>query len=102
MTVEQSAAQAAVSGKLWRKAIRVISRDRRKAAIHEAGHMVVASSFGVLCQAWIVPVLDSEPWQQMWVGRLLFLRKETYQATTAPSCSCRRSRRSPLAGSRNL
>jgi hypothetical protein len=50
------AAAAAVNGKLLRKAIRVISRDRRMAAVHEAGHIVVASSFGVLRQAWIVPV----------------------------------------------
>jgi hypothetical protein len=43
------------------------------AAIHEAGHMVVASSFGVLCQAWIVPVQGSERRQKMWVGRCRFL-----------------------------
>jgi hypothetical protein len=73
MTIERSAAQAAVYGKLWRKAIRVISRDRRMAAIHEAGHIVVARSFGVSCQAWIVPVLDNEPWQKMWVGRSCFI-----------------------------
>jgi hypothetical protein len=41
-----SGAQAAVNGKLLRKAIRVISRDGCMAPIHEAGHMVVASSFG--------------------------------------------------------
>jgi hypothetical protein len=76
MTIERSAAQAAVSGKLSRKAIRVISRDRRMAAIHEAGHMVVASSFGVLCQAWIVPVLGSERWQKMWVGQCCFSGKK--------------------------
>jgi hypothetical protein len=67
-----SAAHAAVNGKLLRKAFRIIIRDRRMAAIHEAGHMVVANSFGVLCQAWIVPVLDGEPWQKIWVGRCCF------------------------------
>ena len=101
MTIERSAAQAAVSGKLLRKAIRVISRDRRMAAIHEAGHMVVASSFGALCQAWIVPVLDSEPWQKMWVGRCCFLRRGNHQATTAHDCRCRRHYRSLLAKSRD-
>ncbi len=72
MTIERSAAQAAVYGKLVRKAIRVISSDRRMAAIHEAGRMVVASSFGVLCQAWIVPVQGSERWQKMSAGRCCF------------------------------
>ena len=68
----RAAAEAATTAKLLRKVMRIVAGDRRMAAIHEAGHMVVAEMFSIPAHAWITPVLDSEPWQKMWVGQCCF------------------------------
>ncbi|EBU7498354.1 hypothetical protein DK058_26140, partial [Salmonella enterica subsp. enterica serovar Typhi] len=50
---------------------RINARDRRKAAIHEAGHMVVASALGYYPRGWIFENEHvSDPLdQKMWGGR---------------------------------
>jgi hypothetical protein len=68
----KAAAQAARSGKLLRRIVRTIARDRRLAAIHEAGHLVVARSLGVTGYAYIQPLRESAAWQRMWIGRFSF------------------------------
>jgi hypothetical protein len=78
---EIRAADVAICGHFLKKVIRVIARDRRMAAIHEAGHMVVASRFGFRCQAFILPTPDNDRGEEkMWVGRCsLAGRKPTKQ-----------------------
>jgi hypothetical protein len=60
----------------------ITARDRRMAAIHEAGHMVIAGRFGVRYQAWILPAPDNDPWEEKtWIGTCRFLgeKKPTKQ-----------------------
>jgi hypothetical protein len=49
------------------KLIRVRARDRRMAAIHEAGHLVIARMFGFPGSAWIWP--NDQPEEKTWLGR---------------------------------
>lgn len=48
----------------------VRARERRKAAVHEAGHVVVARSFGLKASANVIPV-DTEPFgsDRLFVGK---------------------------------
>jgi hypothetical protein len=50
---------------------RIIARDRRDAAVHEAGHVVVARQFGCeIASAWIIPVDNPGPDETTWTGRV--------------------------------
>jgi len=50
--------------------VRARVRDRRMAAIHEAGHVVIARSFGILCEAELTPTFTTDPRaQKTWVGQ---------------------------------
>jgi hypothetical protein len=82
---EADAAQSAVSGKLLRKVIGTISRDRRMAAIHEAGHVVMTRKLGLpLASAWIVPNDGGGFEEKFWTGRV------QRHATTKPTKRQRR------------
>ena len=53
-----------------RKAARTMARDRRMAAIHEAGHVVISRRAGLLVEsAWIEPT-DNPVWpdEKTWIG----------------------------------
>jgi hypothetical protein len=67
-----SAAHAAVSGKLSRKAFRIIIGDRRMAAIHEAGHIVIAQKFRLPSgNAWIGPTGTADILEERtWIGHV--------------------------------
>ena len=72
-------------------ATRVVALDRRLAAIHEAGHVVIANSFGVQCQAWIMPEFDAEDlledqnllYQKTWTCVARFGRYGSFETLTA-------------------
>jgi hypothetical protein len=50
---------------------RILARERRSAAIHEAGHVVIARTLGFeLLSAWIVPHDGEEPDDRTWIGRV--------------------------------
>jgi hypothetical protein len=50
---------------------RILARERRSAAIHEAGHVVIARRLGFeLLSAWIVPHDGEEPDDRTWIGRV--------------------------------
>jgi len=50
---------------------RVVARDRRLAAVHEAGHVVVAAHFGLPpARARISRVVAPAPDQRAWTGRV--------------------------------
>jgi hypothetical protein len=51
---------------------RVIARDRRLAAVHEAGHVVVAARFGLHPDAAWIRRAESPPEQRAWIGRVKF------------------------------
>ena len=54
-------------------AMRTIARDRRLAAVHEAGHVVVAAHFGLhSARAWIRPADAPMPDGRAWIGRVQF------------------------------
>jgi hypothetical protein len=55
-------------GKLLRNIVRRAARDRRTAAIHEAGHLTVAYSLGLNAHGSIHPVFDNEPGENLWIG----------------------------------
>jgi hypothetical protein len=44
-------------------------RDRRKAARHEAGHVVVAHRLGLVSWAHIYQSIDPQPHEKFWIGR---------------------------------
>ena len=49
---------------------KVHARDRRGAAVHEAGHVVIARHFGCrIASAWIIPADDPAPNERTWIGR---------------------------------
>jgi hypothetical protein len=53
---------------------RTLARDRRMAAVHEAGHVVIARRLGLeIVSAWIVPN-DGEPDERTWAGRVQIRR----------------------------
>jgi hypothetical protein len=53
---------------------RILARERRVAAIHEAGHVVVSRRLGFeLLSAWIAPH-DGEPDDRTWIGRVQIRR----------------------------
>jgi len=50
---------------------RTLARDRRPAAIHEAGHVVVARQLGIeISSAWIAPNDGGLPDERTWIGRV--------------------------------
>jgi hypothetical protein len=50
---------------------RILARERRSAAIHEAGHVVVARRLGFdLLSAWITPHDGEEEDDKTWIGRV--------------------------------
>jgi hypothetical protein len=51
---------------------RIAARDRRSAAVHEAGHLVVARQYGLkIHSAWIVPNETKDPRQERtWDGQV--------------------------------
>lgn len=50
---------------------RIFARDRRRAAIHEAGHLVVARWAGVqIVSAWIIPNDNPAPGEKTYAGRV--------------------------------
>jgi hypothetical protein len=51
---------------------RILARDRRMAAVHEAGHVVVARRLGLrISSAWIVPnERETAADEQTWSGRV--------------------------------
>jgi hypothetical protein len=52
---------------------RVTARDRRLAAVHEAGHVVVAAHFGLYpARARISRAKSPMPDQRAWIGRVQF------------------------------
>jgi len=54
-------------------ATRVLARDRRLAAVHQAGHVVVAAHFGLKpARARIRRVDAPMPDQRVWTGRIQF------------------------------
>ena len=56
---------------------RVEARDRRNAAIHEAGHLVVGQHFGVRSgSAWLVRHGHVSDWEKTWTGQHQALRRE--------------------------
>jgi hypothetical protein len=51
------------------------ARDRRCAAVHEAGHAVVARHFGCeIVSAWIVPADNPGPDEKTWIGRIQIMQ----------------------------
>ena len=51
--------------------IRTLATERRLAAIHEAGHVVIARSFGMVCQGEIYPTHTSDlARERTWTGRI--------------------------------
>jgi hypothetical protein len=51
------------------KPIRISARDRRLAAIHEAGHVVVGRHIGLVdISAWLVKVSDPATDDKSWIG----------------------------------
>jgi hypothetical protein len=62
---------------------RRVARDRRMAAVHEAGHVVVARRFDLeILSAWIVPN-DAGPEERTWRGGVLIKK------AGAPEMVCR-------------
>lgn len=52
---------------------RIQARDRRKAAVHEAGHMVIARHFGAQAEGWLFRNEDARVSEEnTWVGRMEF------------------------------
>jgi hypothetical protein len=50
---------------------RILARDRRMAAVHEASHVVVARRFALrMSSAWIVPNEGGESDEKTWIGRV--------------------------------
>jgi hypothetical protein len=49
--------------------LRTAARDRRLAAIHEAGHVTVARWRGVNASAYLFPTETSDPFEKAWVGQ---------------------------------
>jgi len=46
------------------------AQDRRKAAIHEAGHLTVACALGYKARAWIIPTGATDPLREyLWNGQ---------------------------------
>jgi hypothetical protein len=54
-------------GRLVRNMFRFIAHERRMAAIHEAGHLVISQMFGFPCNAWIWP--HDVPGEKTWLGQ---------------------------------
>jgi hypothetical protein len=76
------------------KLIRISARDRRMAAIHEAGHIVMARKLGLpLSSAWIVPNGDGGLEENFWTGRV---RLALWHTTTKPTKRRRRMSASPV------
>jgi hypothetical protein len=68
---------------------RIIARDRRKAAVHEAGHIVIGESLGhKLLFSYIQPTSTSDPrLEKTWIGQAVFypirLKKEREMVAVA-------------------
>lgn len=63
---------------------RILAWDRRMAAVHEAGHVVVARRFGLeILSAWIVPNDADDPQEKTWIGRVQI------RTSGAPEMVCR-------------
>ena len=58
--------------------IRWWARDRRLAAVHEAGHVVIARMFSIKADAYIRPVLGNVDvlYESMWIGQTLYNRRD--------------------------
>jgi hypothetical protein len=56
---------------------RIAAYDRRKAAIHEAGHQVIAQWRGVSSAASVFPVVNPRDGEKTWVGRASFFSEFT-------------------------
>jgi len=51
----------------------ISARDRRMAAVHEAGHLVMAARFSLYpSSAWITPIEPAGPDKRTWVGLVQF------------------------------
>ena len=50
---------------------RIVARERRTAAVHEAGHAVVARRYGMRSSARIFPNVGADPqgWERTWLGQ---------------------------------
>ena len=55
--------------------VKFLARDRRRAAVHEAGHMVVGRSFGFLMNAEIFQVGQPSCYEKSWAGKTYILFK---------------------------
>lgn len=69
---------------------RIEAVDRRRAAIHEAGHLVVAASFGLYpSSAWIAraDVVDLKS-ERLWHGRVQFLTLDRLDALQRRMVGC--------------
>jgi hypothetical protein len=52
---------------------RILARDRRGAAVHEAGHITIAARFGMYpVSAWIVRNDPAGDYERTWIGRVQF------------------------------
>ena len=58
--------------------IRIWARDRRLAAVHEAGHVVIARMFSINADAYIRPVLGNVDveCEKTWIGQTLYNRRD--------------------------
>ncbi len=55
---------------------RLLARDRRKAAVHEAGHVVIARMFGLTdIDAHIRRHFESSIYEKTWVGQTGFSKR---------------------------
>jgi hypothetical protein len=52
--------------------VRWLAYERRLSAIHEAGHLVIARSFGIFCTGEIYPTFTNDPRLRTWSGRTRF------------------------------
>jgi hypothetical protein len=53
---------------------RILAKDRRNAAVHEAGHIVIAEHQGIYPEgAYITPNLDGNKFDTFWTGRVFYL-----------------------------
>lgn len=50
------------------------ARDLSRAAIHEAGHVIVARALGLVADAWLIPAPDGGIDNQHWVGKTRVMR----------------------------
>jgi len=63
-----------MSNRTFRSGRRLEARDRRLAAIHEAGHVTMGRHIGLSrISAWLEKTPNPEPWDKVWIGHTRFL-----------------------------